>query len=62
MDKIRSSEITPESVYLSRRRALRLGAMAMGSVALTACGGQLGQQLSQNAPPTALPQSQSEAS
>jgi sulfoxide reductase catalytic subunit YedY len=61
MEKIRSSEITSEAVYLSRRRALRLGAMALGSVALTACGGQLGQQLAQGSPPTAAPSSQTDA-
>lgn len=61
MDKIRSSEITPESVYLSRRRMLRLGALALGSTALTACGGQLGQQLTEGAPPTAAPPSQNDA-
>ncbi|MCS7054898.1 MAG: protein-methionine-sulfoxide reductase catalytic subunit MsrP [Thermoflexales bacterium] len=43
--KIRSSEITPEHVYLSRRRFMRLGALALGSAALTACGGQLGDTL-----------------
>ena len=58
MAKIRSSEITPEAVYLSRRRALRLGALALGSAALTACGGQLGQQLSQRAPATSAPAAQ----
>lgn len=61
MKKIRSSEITPEAVYLSRRRALRLGAMALGSAALTACGGQLGQQLSQSTPPTSAPAAQAGA-
>ena len=61
MPKIRSSEITPESVYLSRRRMLRLGAMALGSAALTACGGQLGQELSQNTAPATAPSTQSDA-
>jgi sulfoxide reductase catalytic subunit YedY len=49
MRKIRSSEITPEHVYLARRRVLKFGAMALGSAALsvvqTACGGQLGQTM-----------------
>ncbi len=58
MRKIRSSEITPEHVYWSRRRALKFGALAIGSatlaVAQTACGGQLGQTLGNpSAPPTA---------
>jgi sulfoxide reductase catalytic subunit YedY len=36
--KIRSSEITPEHVYRSRRRFLKLGALAAGSALLAACG------------------------
>jgi sulfoxide reductase catalytic subunit YedY len=51
MEKIRSSEITPEHVYLSRRRLMKMGAfgaLALGSAtALAACGG------SASAPPTA---------
>jgi sulfoxide reductase catalytic subunit YedY len=35
--KIRSSEITPEHVYFSRRRFLKLGALAAGSALLAAC-------------------------
>ncbi len=39
MKKIRSSEITPEHIYLSRRRFMTgMGAVA-GSLALAACGG-----------------------
>jgi sulfoxide reductase catalytic subunit YedY len=39
MVKIRSSEITPERVYLSRRKFMKgLGAIALGSAALAACG------------------------
>jgi sulfoxide reductase catalytic subunit YedY len=39
--KIRSSEITPEEVYLSRRRFMKgVGALALSSAALAACGGQ----------------------
>jgi len=39
MVKIASSEITPESVYLSRRRFLKgLGVVAAGSALLSACG------------------------
>jgi sulfoxide reductase catalytic subunit YedY len=49
MEKIRSSEITPEHVYLSRRRFMRLGALALGSMALAGCGGQLGDVVSQRA-------------
>lgn len=37
---IPSSEITPESVYLSRRKALRLGGLALGATALAACGAE----------------------
>jgi len=33
-----SSEITPEGVYLSRRKALRLGGAALSAAALAACG------------------------
>jgi sulfoxide reductase catalytic subunit YedY len=36
---IKSSEITPEEVYLSRRKVLRVGAAGMGAMALAACGG-----------------------
>lgn len=36
-ESIRSSEITPEHVYFSRRRVLRLGMLALGSAALAAC-------------------------
>lgn len=53
MEKIRSSEITPEHVYLSRRRFMRLGALALGATALTACGGQLGETLAGQAAPVA---------
>ncbi|PJF48727.1 MAG: protein-methionine-sulfoxide reductase catalytic subunit MsrP [Chloroflexi bacterium] len=53
MQKIRSSEITPEHVYLSRRRFMRLGALALGSTALTACGGQLGETLAGRPAPAA---------
>ncbi len=53
MQKIRSSEITPEHVYLSRRRFMRLGALALGSTALTACGGQLGETLGGRPAPAA---------
>lgn len=39
MDKIRSSEITPEDVYLSRRRFMKgVGTLVAGSVLLSACG------------------------
>ena len=36
---ISSSDITPETVYLNRRKFLQMGAVALGSVALTACVG-----------------------
>ena len=39
MVKIRSSEITPEHIYLSRRKfMIGIGAIALSSVALAACG------------------------
>lgn len=38
MNKIPSSEITPEQVYLNRRQFMKLGALAAGAVALAACG------------------------
>jgi sulfoxide reductase catalytic subunit YedY len=39
MVKIRSSEITPEHIYLSRRKFMKgMGAIALSSVALAACG------------------------
>ena len=48
-NRIRSSEITPEHVYFSRRRLLKAGAYALGTMAgaslLSACGGQLGETL-----------------
>lgn len=37
MVKIKSSEITPESVYMNRRQFLKLGALALGAAALSAC-------------------------
>ncbi len=38
MVKIHSSEITPEHVYLTRRQLMKgIGALALGSLALTAC-------------------------
>jgi sulfoxide reductase catalytic subunit YedY len=41
MVKIRSSEITPESVYLSRRKFMKgIGAAALGAATLAACGGE----------------------
>jgi methionine sulfoxide reductase catalytic subunit len=41
MKKIRSSEITPESVYLSRRRFMKKSAqLAVGAALLSACGGR----------------------
>jgi len=38
MIKIRSSEITPEDVYLNRRQFMKVGGLALGAMALTACG------------------------
>jgi sulfoxide reductase catalytic subunit YedY len=39
MDKIKSSEITPEHIYRSRRQFMKgIGALALSSLALSACG------------------------
>jgi sulfoxide reductase catalytic subunit YedY len=39
MEKIRSSEITPEHVYLNRRMFMKgIGSLAVGAIALSACG------------------------
>ncbi|MGD8623757.1 MAG: twin-arginine translocation signal domain-containing protein, partial [Anaerolineae bacterium] len=41
MIDIKPSEITPEAVYLSRRRFLKgAGALVAGSLVLAACGSQ----------------------
>jgi sulfoxide reductase catalytic subunit YedY len=49
MEKINPSEITPEHVYLSRRRFMKgVGALVASSLVLAACGGQ-------ELTPTALP-------
>jgi sulfoxide reductase catalytic subunit YedY len=54
MSKIPSSEITPEQVYRSRRQFMRgVGALALGAVALSACGAGPGG--SQGAAPAPLP-------
>jgi sulfoxide reductase catalytic subunit YedY len=37
MKKIRSSEITPEQVYLSRREFMKMGALASGMLLLASC-------------------------
>jgi sulfoxide reductase catalytic subunit YedY len=38
MQKIESSEITPEHTYLNRRQFMKAGALAAGALALAACG------------------------
>ena len=38
MQRIRSSEITPEHIYLNRRQFMKAGALAAGALALAACG------------------------
>src|SRR5438128_256018 len=39
MEKIRSSEITPEHIYRSRRQFMKgMGAVTLGALALSACG------------------------
>jgi sulfoxide reductase catalytic subunit YedY len=54
MIKIKSSEITPEQVYLSRRRFMRgAGALALSSLVLAACGP--GQEGAVTVPATASP-------
>ena len=57
MVKINPSEITPEHVYMSRRRFMKgVGALVAGSVLLGACGDQdAGPAASTDAPPTAPP-------
>jgi sulfoxide reductase catalytic subunit YedY len=67
-EKIRSSQITPEHEYLSRRRFLRIGsvgALAGTSAALAACGGQLGSappQRGENTAATAQPAAEGQTS
>jgi sulfoxide reductase catalytic subunit YedY len=57
MVKINPSEITPEHVYMSRRRFMKgVGALVAGSVLLAACGDQDAEPASSSdAPPTAQP-------
>jgi sulfoxide reductase catalytic subunit YedY len=57
MVKINPSEITPEHVYMSRRRFMKgVGALVAGSVLLAACGDQeAGPTASPAVPPTAEP-------
>ena len=59
MRKIKSSEITPEQLYLSRRRFMRgAGALAFSSLVLAACGVTATEQSSSTAAgasPTAVP-------
>jgi len=54
MVKIKSSEITPEHIYLSRRRFMRgAGALAFSSLVLAACGGSKERLVASPADPTA---------
>jgi sulfoxide reductase catalytic subunit YedY len=59
MKKINSSEITPEHLYLSRRRFMRgAGALAFSSLVLAACGVKATEEASSTASgasPTAVP-------
>jgi sulfoxide reductase catalytic subunit YedY len=58
MTKIRSSEITPEHVYLNRRQFMKgIGAAAVGAAVLAACG-PAAQPATQVAPTTAGPKPQ----
>ena len=53
MVKINPSEITPEHVYLSRRRFIKgMGALVAGSALLAACGSQ---EIAPTAAPAAVP-------
>ncbi len=49
MQKIRSSEITPENVYLNRRQFMKAGALAAGALALAACGIEPGSDATETA-------------
>lgn len=40
VEKIRSSELTPEEIYLSRRQFMKIGGLAAGAAALAACSQQ----------------------
>ena len=54
MDKILASEITPEPLFRSRRQFIRsAGALAVGSLALAACGQESSPAASSGAPATA---------
>lgn len=37
MEKIRSSEITPEEVYINRRQFIKAGSLALGAITVAAC-------------------------
>ena len=51
MVKIKSSEITPEHIYLSRRKFMKgLGVIALSSAALAACGAPAQQSQSNGLP------------
>jgi len=52
---IRSSEITPEHLYLSRRRFMKLAGIAGAGALLAACGVEPGQAPEAGAPTIALP-------
>jgi sulfoxide reductase catalytic subunit YedY len=39
MTKIRSSEITPEHIYINRRQFIQMGVAALGAAILSGCGG-----------------------
>ena len=43
MEKIRSSEITPEEIYINRRQFMKVGSLALGAATLAACS-QSGQK------------------
>ena len=55
MIKIRSSEITSEEVYLNRREFMKLGGVALGALALSACGVQPGTESPQPSDPVMEP-------
>ncbi len=53
MEKIRSSEITPEEIYINRRQFIKAGSLVLGAISLAAC--------SQSGEPSDKPQSSATA-
>jgi sulfoxide reductase catalytic subunit YedY len=59
MNKIKSSEITPEWVYLNRRQFLKVGALAMGAGVLSACSPKYKTSQNPTEPESSPPNAQS---